>query len=87
MHEVPNDDDSVAAAEPRFYAFNKVSKQPLPNGQALRARAAALEALDRARTARSARSSRCPTGILVVRDEKGAAAPTARSRRTPTAGG
>src|ERR687889_2409770 len=42
--DVPTSDASVAAAGPRFYAFNKVSKQPFENAQGLDSRAAALEA-------------------------------------------
>src|SRR3954454_2815894 len=36
---------SVVAAKPRFYAFNKVSKQPFPNAQGLDSRQSALQAV------------------------------------------
>ena len=41
--------DSQAAAAPRFYAFDKVSKKPFNNGLPDESRAASLEGLDRRR--------------------------------------
>src|SRR5687767_3545266 len=46
--DVPTSDASVAASGPRFYAFNKISKQPFENAQGLESREAALEAVDEA---------------------------------------
>ncbi len=63
------DGNNNAADAPRFYAFNKVSKAPLNNGQPSDSKEAALEDLsdkDRA----NAEVLKVPEGILVVRDEK-----------------
>jgi SecD/SecF fusion protein len=69
--ECPAQDDrnNSAADTPRFYAFNKTSKQPLNNGQPSESRPAALEDLSDADRA-NAEVLRVPTGILVVRDQK-----------------
>ena len=61
---------SVAASKPRFYAFNKVSKQPFENAQGLDSRQAALEAVDE-KDRDNAEILEVPAGVLVVRDEKG----------------
>jgi SecD/SecF fusion protein len=66
----PQDDKNNNAADaPRFYAFNKVSKQPLNGGQPSNSRKAALEDLSDQERA-NAEVVEVPTGILVVRDEK-----------------
>ena len=75
-----------SASAPRFYAFDKVSKQPFDNGADVRAQEAALAGPGR-RAARAApRSSRSPTGVLVVRDEKPDPA-SGKEPPAPTAGG
>jgi SecD/SecF fusion protein len=61
------DGNNSAADAPRFYAFNKETKQPLNGGSPSESRAAALEDLeddDRA----NAEVLEVPEGILVVRD-------------------
>ncbi len=68
--DVPSSPDSVAASQPRFYAFNEVSKQPFPNAQGLDSRAAAREAVDE-KDRSKAEILEVPKGVLVVRDEKG----------------
>src|SRR5215212_7088437 len=68
--DVPKSDASVAASQPRFYAFNKVSKQPFDNAQGLDSRQAALEAVDE-KDRPNAEILEVPEGVLVVRDEKG----------------
>src|SRR5688500_4987569 len=69
--DVPRSDASVAASEPRFYAFNEVSKQPFENAQGLDSRESALEAVDED-DRDNAEILEVPAGVLVVRDEKGA---------------
>jgi SecD/SecF fusion protein len=61
--------DSVAAAAPRFYAFDKVSKQPFNNGQSAESKDAALEGLS-ADQRKRAEVIEVPKGILVIRDQK-----------------
>src|SRR4029079_2919185 len=61
---------SVSAAAPRYYAFNKVSKQPFANAQGLDSEKAALAALDPADRAKAEVLS-VPAGVLVIRDQKG----------------
>src|SRR4051794_14393379 len=61
---------SASAAAPRFYAFNKVSKQPFENAQAMESEKAALDALDPADRA-NAEVLEVPAGVLVIRDQKG----------------
>jgi SecD/SecF fusion protein len=63
------DNNNNAADAPRFYAFNKTSKQALNSGQPSDSRAQALEDLDPTQRA-NAEVVEVPTGILVVRDEK-----------------
>src|SRR4051794_38097383 len=56
--------------KPRYYAFNKVSKQPFENAQGLDSEKAALDALDEADRAKAEVLS-VPANVLVVRDQKG----------------
>jgi SecD/SecF fusion protein len=63
------DGNNNAADGPRFYAFNKTSKQPLNGGAPASSRAEALSDLSDAERA-NAEVLRVPEGILVVRDEK-----------------
>src|SRR5687767_4928650 len=63
------DDNNSAADAPRFYAFNKTSKQPFSNGQPSSSRASALEDLDPGQRS-NVEVLEVPEGILVVRDEK-----------------
>jgi SecD/SecF fusion protein len=66
----PQDDRNNSAADaPRFYAFNKTSKQALNNGQPSASRASALEDLEPDQRS-NAEVLEVPEGILVVRDEK-----------------
>src|SRR5215213_1991704 len=61
--------NSQAAAGPRFYAFDKISKKPFNNGLPDESREAALEGLSDADKARAEVISVKP-GVLVLRDEK-----------------
>ncbi len=63
------DDNNNAADAPRFYAFNKTSKQPLNGGAPASSREEALTDLSDAQRA-NAEVVQVPEGILVVRDEK-----------------
>ena len=63
------DGNNNAADAPRFYAFNKISKAPLNNGQPSDSEAAALEDLS-AKERANAEVVKVPEGILVVRDQK-----------------
>jgi len=63
------DDNNNAADAPRFYAFNKTSKQAYNNGTPSESRASALADLDPAQRS-DAEVLQVPEGILVVRDEK-----------------
>ena len=63
------DDNNNAAGAPRFYAFNKTSKQPLNGGAPASSREEALTDLSDAQRA-NAEVVQVPEGILVVRDEK-----------------
>ena len=76
------DGNNNAADAPRFYAFDKITKQPLNNGQPSDSQEAALEDLDR-RAAGERRGGRGPRGHP--------RRPRPRSRTptlpTPTAGG
>jgi SecD/SecF fusion protein len=65
-----SDSNNNAADKARFYAFDKVSHKPLANGQPFESDAAAREALAADQRSR-AEILEAPTGILVVRDEKG----------------
>ena len=73
-------DASVSAATPRFYAFDKVSKQPFENAQGLDSKQAALDALDESDRAK-AEILEVPAGVLVVRDSKADPVQTASSPR------
>src|SRR4051812_6692878 len=64
-----NDKNNNAADAPRFYAFDKTSKQPLNDGQPSDSNKAALQDLTPQQRA-NAEVVEVPTGILVVRDEK-----------------
>ena len=64
-----NDNNNNAADAPRFYAFDKTSKQPLNDGQPSDSKKAALEGLTPQQRA-NAEVVEVPTGILVSRDEK-----------------
>ena len=65
------DDNNAAAAGPRFYVFDKVSKEPLGTGvQTFESERAALDSLEPADRAK-AEVVEVPAGILVIRDEKG----------------
>ena len=81
VHRQKTSDASVAASAPRFYAFNKVSKQPferagagLQAGRARRAR--------RRRTAPTRRSSRSPRACSSSATRRARPARTASSRRS-----
>jgi SecD/SecF fusion protein len=63
------DGNNSAADAPRFYAFNKETKQPLNNGQPSESRQVALQDLD-AEDRANAEVLEVPEGILVVRDQK-----------------
>jgi SecD/SecF fusion protein len=67
--DAQEDGNNNAAAAPRFYTFNRVSKQPLNNGQPSESREEALQDLDPDER-ENAQVVEVPTGILVVRDEK-----------------
>src|SRR5215210_150436 len=67
--DVPQSDASVVAAAPRFYAFNKISKQPFQGATGLESRAAALDAVPKEDRS-NAEILEVPKGVLVVRDEK-----------------
>jgi SecD/SecF fusion protein len=64
-----NDGNNNAADAPRFYAFDKKSKQPLNNGQPSDSKEAALQDLTPAQQ-KTTEVVEVPTGILVIRDEK-----------------
>ncbi|HKG62616.1 MAG TPA: protein translocase subunit SecD [Solirubrobacteraceae bacterium] len=70
--DVPEADSSVVAAAPRFYAFNKISKQPFQGATGLESRQAALDAVPK-EDRENAEVLEVPKGVLVVRDEKAAA--------------
>ena len=63
------DGNNNAADAPRYYAFDKTSKQPLNNGQPSDSKEAALADLT-PEQAKNAEVVEVPTGILVVRGEK-----------------
>jgi SecD/SecF fusion protein len=63
------DDNNNASDAPRFYAFDKTSKQALNNGTPSESREAALEDLSDEERG-NAEVLQVPEGILVVRDEK-----------------
>ncbi|MGH2968945.1 MAG: protein translocase subunit SecD, partial [Solirubrobacteraceae bacterium] len=63
------DRNNAAAAGPRFYVFDKVSKEPLGGVQTFESERAALESLDPGQRSK-AEVVEVPEGILVIRDEK-----------------
>jgi SecD/SecF fusion protein len=63
------DGNNNAASAPRFYAFNKTTKEPFNNGAPSETRAAATADLEEADKA-NAEVLEVPEGILVVRDQK-----------------
>jgi SecD/SecF fusion protein len=79
--DVPLSKDSVAASAPRYYAFNKVSKQPFQGATGLESRQAALDAVPEAQR-ENAEVLEVPKGVLVVRDEKG---PVGKNGKEPPA--
>ncbi len=66
------DSNNVESASPRFYAFDKVSKKPLNNGQASDSKEGAVADLTDAQRKR-ATVLEVPEGILVIRDQKASA--------------
>jgi len=66
------DSNNVESASPRFYAFDKVSKKPLNNGQASDSKEGAVADLTGAQRKR-ATVLEVPEGILVIRDQKASA--------------
>jgi SecD/SecF fusion protein len=62
------DANNQAAAQPRFYVFDR-DNRPLAGGQTFQTRQAALEAIPAAQRA-SAKVLEVPVGILVLRDEQ-----------------
>ncbi len=68
------DRNNVESADPRFYAFDRISRRAFNDGLPAESRAAALEDLTAEQRSR-ARVLKVPEGILVVRDE--AAGPNA----------
>jgi SecD/SecF fusion protein len=67
--DAQRDGNNSAADAPRFYAFNKETKEPLNNGQPSESREAALQDLEDNERA-NAEVVEVPEGILVVRDQK-----------------
>jgi SecD/SecF fusion protein len=67
--EITPPKNSQAAAAPRFYAFDKISKKPFNGGLPDESRAAALDGLTAAEKARAEVLEVRP-GVLVLRDEK-----------------
>ncbi len=65
------DSNNAAAAGPRFYVFDKVSKEPIDGVQTFDSRQSALDSLTDEQRAR-AQVVEVPAGILVIRDEKAA---------------
>jgi SecD/SecF fusion protein len=61
--------ESQAAADPRFYAFNKNNRQPLAGGQTFESRESALDSLS-PEERRVAEILQVPAGVLVLREQK-----------------
>ena len=59
----------MAAADPRFYVFDKTSHKPLADGQTFESREAALDALDENERA-NAEVIEVPAGVLVLREQR-----------------
>src|SRR4051794_30044948 len=70
---------SQAAIKPRFYVFNKTTKQPYNNGQTYETREAALDSLTEAQKA-NAEVLEVPPGVLVLREQKANATDKAPDR-------
>jgi len=79
--DVPQSDKAVVASAPRFYAFDKVSKQPFTGAEGLESKQAALDAVPEDKRAQ-AEVLEVPKGVLVVRDEKG---PVGKNGKEPPA--
>ena len=85
--DVPLSDKSVVAAEPRYYAFNKITKQPFTGAEGLESRQAGARrgpegGPEERRGARGPQGrARRPRRAAPGRQER------ARCRRRPTAGG
>src|SRR5690349_19513692 len=79
--DVPESDKAVVASAPRFYAFDKVSKQPFTGAEGLESKEAALAAVPDDKRAQ-AEVLEVPKGVLVVRDEKG---PVGKNGKEPPA--
>ena len=67
--DIPVPKNSQAAADPRFYAFDKVTKKPFANGIPGESRAEALDGLTAAQKEK-AEVIEVKPGVLVLRDEK-----------------
>jgi SecD/SecF fusion protein len=61
--------ESQAAAKPRFYVFDKTTKQPLSNGQTFDSEKEALDSLTDAEK-KNAEVIEVPAGVLVLREQK-----------------
>ena len=61
--------ESQAAAEPRFYVFDKNTKKPLAGGQSFDSEEAALDSLSDAEKA-NAEVIEVPAGVLVLREQR-----------------
>ena len=61
--------ESQAAADPRFYVFNKQNRKPLADGQTFDTRQAALDALKPSERA-GAEVIEVPAGVLVLREQR-----------------
>src|SRR4051794_19437674 len=64
--------ESVAAAKPRFYVFDKVKKAPFGGGEAVQTFQTRQDALDSLTTAERANAEvlEVPAGVLVLREQK-----------------
>ena len=81
------DRNNVAAAEPRFYAFDKVSKRPFANAQAIGVPGRRRSRSSAPRRRSAPRSSRFRPASSSSATRRRSRARTARSRPSPTAGG
>ena len=62
--------ESQAAAEPRFYVFNKQNRKPLADGQTFDTRQQALDALTDQERASNPEVLEVPAGVLVLREQR-----------------
>ncbi len=62
--------ESQAAAEPRFYVFNKQNRKPLADGQTFDTRQQALDALSDEERASNPEVIELPAGVLVLREQR-----------------